>query len=161
MQRILFSVKSGHHKVGDVRDLRGVLDREKAAIGVVLTLNEPTKPMIKEAAEAGSYTTTHALVQEKFPRIQILTVAELQTERESRHRSPLSARGRNVRCASERVRIHAADCAIAYEMTAQRLLRMRRSFAKDRFDIVEDYKHFITRMLQYSEYNCAYVGGTA
>lgn len=89
IQKIIFSVKSGHHKVGDVRDLRGVMDREKAAIGVVITLNEPTKPMIKEAAEAGFYSTTHAFVPEKFPRIQILTVAELLDG--ARIKAPLSA----------------------------------------------------------------------
>ena len=89
VRKIIFSVKSGHHKVSDVRDLRGVLDREKAAIGVVITLSEPTKPMIKEAAEAGFYSTTHAFVPERFPRIQILTVAELLDG--ARIKAPLSA----------------------------------------------------------------------
>ena len=89
LRKIIFSVKSGHHKVSDVRDLRGVLDREKAAIGVVITLNEPTKPMIKEAAEAGFYSTTHAFVPENFPRIQILTVGELLDG--ARIKAPLSA----------------------------------------------------------------------
>jgi hypothetical protein len=89
IRKIIFSVKSGHHKVSDVRDLRGVLDREKAAIGVVITLNEPTKPMIKEAADAGFYSTTHAFVPEKFPRIQILTVGEILDG--ARLKAPLSA----------------------------------------------------------------------
>jgi DNA modification methylase len=89
VRKIIFSVKSGHHKVSDVRDLRGVMDREKAAIGVVITLHEPTKPMIKEAADAGFYSTTHAFVPEKFPRIQILTVGDLLDG--ARIKAPLSA----------------------------------------------------------------------
>lgn len=89
VKRIIFSVKSGHHKVSDVRDLRGVLDREKAAMGVVITLNEPTKPMVKEAADAGFYSTTHAFIPEKFPRIQILTVADLLDG--ARIKAPLAA----------------------------------------------------------------------
>ncbi len=62
-------------QVSYVRDLRGVLDREKAAIGVLISLEPPTKPMEKEAAEAGFYESPH--LEEKFPRIQILTIAQL------------------------------------------------------------------------------------
>ncbi|MHB1158449.1 MAG: site-specific DNA-methyltransferase, partial [Phycisphaerales bacterium] len=57
-----------------VRDLRGVLDREKAAIGVLITMQEMTEPMRKEAASAGFYTspgkTQHA-------KLQLLTIEEL------------------------------------------------------------------------------------
>lgn len=74
-KQIIFSVKAGHVNVAHVRDLRGVLDREKAAIGVLITLESPTKPMEKEAAEAGFYQSPH--LDEKFPRIQILTVEQL------------------------------------------------------------------------------------
>ena len=38
-----------------VRDLRGVIEREKAEIGVLISMEPPTKPMLKEAAEAGLY----------------------------------------------------------------------------------------------------------
>lgn len=73
-KQIVISVKSGHVGVKDVRDLRGVVDREKAAVGVLLTLEEPTKPMLTEAAAGGFYKspwgTSHA-------RLQILTIAEL------------------------------------------------------------------------------------
>jgi len=37
-ERVLIQVKSGHVKSGDIRDLRGVLDREESAIGVFITL---------------------------------------------------------------------------------------------------------------------------
>jgi site-specific DNA-methyltransferase (adenine-specific) len=56
-----------------VRDLRGVVDREKAEIGVLLTLEEPTKPMLAEAASAGFYKTPYG----DHPRLQILTVEKL------------------------------------------------------------------------------------
>jgi len=59
-----------------VRDLKGVLDREKAPIGVFLTLQEPTRPMREEAAAAGFYVPQH-FPDHRFPRLQILTVAEL------------------------------------------------------------------------------------
>jgi hypothetical protein len=58
-----------------VRDLKGVIEREKAAIGALLTLREPTAPMLTEAASAGFYQSEN--FSEKCPRLQILTIAEL------------------------------------------------------------------------------------
>lgn len=55
-----------------IRDLKGVMDREKAPIGVFLTLAEPTAPMRKEAASAGFYT----LGERQYPRLQIITIEE-------------------------------------------------------------------------------------
>lgn len=76
VKRILVQVKSGHVKSGDIRDLRGVLDREKdAPIGLFITLEPPTSEMIKEAVSAGFYRSE--LWQRDFPRIQILTIEEL------------------------------------------------------------------------------------
>jgi hypothetical protein len=49
-----------------------VLDREKAPIGVFLTLEQPTRPMEKEAASAGFYT----LGDRQYPRLQIITVEQ-------------------------------------------------------------------------------------
>jgi DNA modification methylase len=74
-KQVIFSVKSGHASAPHVRDLRGVLDREKAAIGVLITLEDPTQPMKTEAAGAGFYESTW--MGKKYPRLQILTVAEL------------------------------------------------------------------------------------
>ena len=55
-KQIIFSVKAGQNiNAAYVRDLRGVIEREKAAIGVLITMEAPTKPMMKEAAEAGFY----------------------------------------------------------------------------------------------------------
>lgn len=74
-KRVLVQVKSGHVKSGDVRDLRGVLDREKAEIGVFITLEEPSKDMKQEAVTSGFYRSEHW--QRDYPRIQILTIEEL------------------------------------------------------------------------------------
>ena len=62
-----------------IRDLRGVIEREGAQIGVFLTLTEPSRPMITEAAGAGQYE------MEGFspvPRIQIVTVEEAMALRD-------------------------------------------------------------------------------
>ena len=77
-QQIIFSVKAGQNiNVAFVRDLRGVIEREKAAIGVLITMEEPTKPMLKEAAEAGFYKFESAYDTGTYPRIQILTIEKL------------------------------------------------------------------------------------
>jgi DNA modification methylase len=70
---IILSVKGGNLKATDVRDLRGVLDREKAEMGVLLSFEPPTQPMRTEAASAGFYTSPWG----KHQRIQLLTVADL------------------------------------------------------------------------------------
>jgi len=71
---VVLSVKSGKTSVKDVRDLWGVIQREKAEIGVLITLEEPTKPMRTEAASADFYTSPF---QGKHPRLQILTIEQL------------------------------------------------------------------------------------
>jgi len=72
-KQIVFSVKAGHASVAHVRDLRGVVEREQAQIGVLITLQEPTQPMRAEAAAAGFYESPWG----KHPRLQILTIEEL------------------------------------------------------------------------------------
>ena len=72
-KQVIISVKGGHTGVAHIRDLVGVLDREKAQIGVEITLNEPTQPMRSEAASAGFYDSPWG----KHPRVQILTIEEL------------------------------------------------------------------------------------
>lgn len=73
-KQIILSVKAGKLHAPYVRDLRGVIEREKAAIGVLLAIEEPTKPMRVEAASAGFYDSPWGT---KHPRIQILTIGEL------------------------------------------------------------------------------------
>jgi hypothetical protein len=72
-KQIILSVKAGHTNVAHLRDLRGVVEREKAQIGILITLQEPTKPMRTEAAAAGFYTSLWG----QHPRLQLLTVADL------------------------------------------------------------------------------------
>jgi hypothetical protein len=78
-KQIIISVKSGENiGVKDIRDLRGVIEREKAPIGVLITLCEPTKSMITEAVSASFYMPSKlANIGIKYPRIQILTIGEL------------------------------------------------------------------------------------
>ena len=52
-----------------------MIERKKAAIGALVALREPTKPMLTEAAGAGFYESTD--FPGRYPRLQILTVAEL------------------------------------------------------------------------------------
>lgn len=76
LKRILVQVKSGHVKSGDIRDLRGVLDREKdAPLAIFLTLEPPTSEMSKEAVTSGFYTSP--LWKQDYPRIQIITIKDL------------------------------------------------------------------------------------
>lgn len=74
-RQIVFSVKAGHLVPNYVRDLRGVIEREQADIGVLLSFAEPTAGMRAEAAEAGFYTSPWG----KHARIQMRTVGELLT----------------------------------------------------------------------------------
>ncbi|MBF0167312.1 MAG: restriction endonuclease [Alphaproteobacteria bacterium] len=73
-EKALVSVKGGENVgVGMVRDLIAVVEREKAAIGILISLALPTKPMEKEAAAAGFFDSPVG----KVPKIQIITLAEL------------------------------------------------------------------------------------
>ncbi|MBP8252266.1 MAG: restriction endonuclease, partial [Herpetosiphon sp.] len=74
-KKVIVQVKSGNVKSGDIRDLVGTLDREKAAIGVFITLEPASRDMTSEAARAGFYHSTGW--NQKFPRLQILTIADL------------------------------------------------------------------------------------
>jgi hypothetical protein len=56
-------------------NLRGVVEREEAAIGVFVTLEEPSKDMVTEAVSAGFYHSN--LWQKDYPRVQILTIEDL------------------------------------------------------------------------------------
>lgn len=78
-REVLISVKSGKTGVGDVRDLRGVIEREEAELGLLISLREPTRQMRVEAAAAGFYESGSEGVGTwgKHPRMQILTVSEL------------------------------------------------------------------------------------
>lgn len=76
--KIVVSVKGGENiGVSMIRDLAHVVDREKAVIGLFVTLFEPSRPMITEAVTAGFYESP--INKKKYPKIQILTVEDLLT----------------------------------------------------------------------------------
>jgi hypothetical protein len=66
-------VKAGHTGPDHVRDLRGTVEREKAAIGVLITMADTTREMRKEAASGEFYLSQWGA----HPRIQLLTIADL------------------------------------------------------------------------------------
>ena len=71
-EKIIVQVKGGGVNRGDVATLLGDVENQKAAGGVLITLEKPSKQMRTEAADAGRYTSK--LWHDKdYPRIQILT----------------------------------------------------------------------------------------
>ena len=78
--RAIVSVKAGANvSVQMIRDLRGVIERERAEIGVFLTLTPPTRPMVAEAAAAGQFEEPGFAA---VPRIQIVSVEQAMTLRD-------------------------------------------------------------------------------
>ena len=83
-KKIIVSVKGGEHVTRTmIADLKNTVDRESAQIGLFVTLAEPTEPMHKEALSAGFYTNPF---DEQFPKIQIMTIAELMDGRKPQYR---------------------------------------------------------------------------
>jgi len=74
IKEIIVQVKSGGVNPAVVRDLKGVVEREKAQIGVLITLQRPTRGMKEEAASSGFYKSP---IGKQYPKIQILTIEEL------------------------------------------------------------------------------------
>jgi hypothetical protein len=80
-KKIIVSVKGGENVTRTmVADLKNTVEREKAQIGLFVTLTPPTKPMLTEAASAGFYESPHLGA---FPKIQILTIKGLLSGTES------------------------------------------------------------------------------
>ena len=105
-KKIVVQVKSGHVSVSHLRDLKGVLEREKATIGALITLKEPTGPMRREAA-AASFYEPELFPGHQYPRVQILTISELLEARS--YSIPASPRprpssGRNAGAGASRSR---------------------------------------------------------
>jgi site-specific DNA-methyltransferase (adenine-specific) len=74
------------------------MEREGAALGIFLTLENPTEPMLNEARSAGIYRSV--TYQEEYPRLQILTIAELlqgaKVRLPPKHRLPLEQHGKQI-----------------------------------------------------------------
>jgi len=75
LQRIVVQVKGGHVGAQDVRDLIGTVQSKKAAMGILITLHDPTEPMKQAAFETDYYESP--TWGQKYPKIQILTILEL------------------------------------------------------------------------------------
>lgn len=70
----IISVKAGRNVgVAMVRDLKGVIEREKSPIGIFICAVNPTREMEREAAAAGVYEAADGRT---YPRLQIFTLAE-------------------------------------------------------------------------------------
>ena len=74
-QTVVAQVKSGVVNAAQIRDLKGTVEREGAAIGVFITLEQPTGAMTKEALAAGWYESR--TWGAKYRRLQILTIGDL------------------------------------------------------------------------------------
>ena len=76
--RLQWSRKSSRGKVTsrDIRDLKGTVEREKAAIGVFITLENPTQAMVKEAL-AATYYESPGRAGQRYRKIQIITIGDL------------------------------------------------------------------------------------
>jgi adenine specific DNA methylase Mod len=75
IKKAIISVKGGKNVgVNMIYDLCHVIDREKADIGVFISIDEPTRPMVEEAAMKGFY---HSPLGRDYPRIQILTIEKI------------------------------------------------------------------------------------
>lgn len=95
--KIIFQVKSGGVNRGDVAQLRGDMDREEAALAVLITLEEPSRAMTIEAKAAGQYK--HEEMGHSYDRISIVTIREI-VEQGERLEIPMSL---EVLAAAQRV----------------------------------------------------------
>lgn len=85
--RMVIQVKSGGANRGTIATLHGDMEREKAELATLITMDEPTKPMIEEAKSVGVYE--HSLMGRCYDRIRIVTVREM-IEQGTRLDLPLS-----------------------------------------------------------------------
>jgi len=96
VKKVIVQVKSGHVSVKDIRDLGHVINREKAEIGIFVTLESPTSHMIKEAVQKGFYKSP--MDNKQYFKIQIKTIEDLlkdnRLELPSRHISHKTAQPR-------------------------------------------------------------------
>jgi DNA modification methylase len=77
-EKIILQVKSGKVSSRDIRDLQGTMTRENATLGIFITLQKPTKDMLKEAKEAGIYK--NQFMSAPVDKIRIVTVQEIIEE---------------------------------------------------------------------------------
>lgn len=96
IEKAIVSVKGGGVGVKDIRELTAVVDRERAKIGVYISLEPHTGPMVQEAAGAGIFDGPTG----KVPKIQLFTIEELFAGKKPR--IPLMERGFKAAAREER-----------------------------------------------------------
>ncbi len=74
-QKVVVQVKGGRVSSPQVRDLKGVVEREQAAMGLFISLEPPTREMQREAASGGFYHSE--IWQQDYPKIQLRTIDEM------------------------------------------------------------------------------------
>ena len=109
----VIQVKSGHVNSGTIRDLVGTVNREHAALGVLVTLQPPTRDMRDEAATAGFYVLPYDETK-KYPRIQILTIEDLLVHKRQIECAPLHYTSRSYAQAAPLQR-QSRDTALAFD----------------------------------------------
>jgi site-specific DNA-methyltransferase (adenine-specific) len=73
---IIVSVKGGKMvNPAMIRDLVGTVDQHKSEMGLLITMTTPTKGVSEVANGSGTFTVP--MTQQAFPRVQVITVAEL------------------------------------------------------------------------------------
>ena len=77
--KILVSVKGGATNPGHVRDLVGTVESQKAAMGVFICMQKPTKGIVDAANHSGVYI--YPANGQSFPKVQIITVEELLNDK--------------------------------------------------------------------------------
>jgi DNA modification methylase len=85
--KMVFQVKSGKVERKDIAALRGDMEREQAAMAILITLENPTKAMEEEARASGFYF--HEMMGKQYQKIQIVTIEEMLTQ-DKRLEMPLS-----------------------------------------------------------------------
>lgn len=73
--KAVVQVKSGHVSAPQIVQLKGVVERENAAIGLFITLDNPTSVMQREAVGAGYFHSD--IWQKDYPKVQIRTIEQL------------------------------------------------------------------------------------
>ncbi|MDT9178550.1 MAG: DNA methyltransferase [Limnospira sp. PMC 1291.21] len=79
-EKMIFQVKSGKVKSGDIRDLIGTMTLQNASLAIFITLQEPTKEMLTTAKSAGFYRSQY--ITDSCDKIQIVTVKDIVEKRQ-------------------------------------------------------------------------------
>lgn len=110
LDRVIISVKGGENvSVRDVRDLAGTVQREGALGGVLITLTDPTRDMMREAASHGYASTGLG----QFRKIMVKTIAELMAGvHDDAERLPPLGRGEGFRRAPREQATRAAQAGL-------------------------------------------------